>query len=190
MLASSAGQTVSQIVSRMMLESDNEHAEALHRLVGIKLGYGKTWSAAKSAQSARLSAEGLSSTALYDGSGLSRSDRLSGIQLAKLVANVFEPGNATPLALLRSSSGLPIAGQTGTLRASYGRFTASTSKCAVGRVHAKTGTLSDAVSLAGWTRGIDGRVKAFAFVINGKPTSMTLMRQNIDMLAATVTGCY
>ena len=107
-----------------------------------------------------------------------------------MVTNVFEPANATPLALLRSDSGLPIAGKTGTLRASYGRFTASTSKCAVGQVHAKTGTLSDAVALAGWTRGIDGQVKTFAFVINGKPTSMTLMRQNIDMLAATVTGCY
>ena len=57
-------------------------------------------------------------------------------------------------------------------------------------MHAKTGTLSDAVALVGWTRGIDGQVKAFAFVSNGKPTSMTLMRQNIDMLAATVTGCY
>jgi D-alanyl-D-alanine carboxypeptidase/D-alanyl-D-alanine-endopeptidase (penicillin-binding protein 4) len=57
-------------------------------------------------------------------------------------------------------------------------------------VHAKTGTLSDAVALAGWTKGADGRVKAFAFVINGTPTSMTSMRQNIDMLAATVTGCY
>ena len=106
------------------------------------------------------------------------------------MTNAFEPANATPLALLRSDSGLPIAGKTGTLRASYGRFTAATSKCAVGAVHAKTGTLSDAVALAGWTRGLDGQVKTFAFVINGKPTSTTLMRQNIDMLAATVTGCY
>jgi D-alanyl-D-alanine carboxypeptidase/D-alanyl-D-alanine-endopeptidase (penicillin-binding protein 4) len=106
------------------------------------------------------------------------------------VTNVFEPANATPLALLRSDSGMPIAGRTGALRASYGRFTASTSKCAVGKVHAKTGTLSDAVALSGWTRGTDGRVKAFAFVINGKPTSTTVMRQNVDMLAATVTGCY
>ena len=189
-LATSAGPTVSQIVSRMMLESDNEHAEALHRLVGIKLGYGKTWTAARSAQTARLRSEGLSATVLYDGSGLSRSDRLTGLQLARLVTNVFEPANATPFALLRSNAGLPISGQTGTLRASYLRFTASTSKCAVGKVHAKTGTLTDAVALSGWTLGTDGRVKAFAFVINGKPTSMTAMRQNIDMLAATVTGCY
>ncbi|GAB3442954.1 hypothetical protein GCM10027517_20730 [Phycicoccus ginsengisoli] len=49
-LASSAGLTVGQIVSTMMLDSDNEHAEALHRLVGIQLGYGNTWSAARSAR--------------------------------------------------------------------------------------------------------------------------------------------
>jgi D-alanyl-D-alanine carboxypeptidase/D-alanyl-D-alanine-endopeptidase (penicillin-binding protein 4) len=186
-LATSAGQTVSQIVTRMMLASDNEHAEALHRLVGVKLGYGKTWSAARSAQQKRLAAEGLSANALYDGSGLSRSDRLTGLQLARLVTNVFEPANATPLQLLRTGSALPRSGQTGTLS---GRFTASTSKCAVGKVYAKTGTLRDAVSLSGWTVGKDGRVKAFAFEINGNPTSITTMRQNIDMLAATVNGCY
>ncbi len=80
LLASSAGLTVNEIVSRMMLESDNEHAEALHRLVGIKLGYGSTWTAATAAQTARLHSEGLTATALYDGSGLSRSDRLTGLQ--------------------------------------------------------------------------------------------------------------
>lgn len=189
-LASSAGQTVSQIVSRMLVESDNEHAEALHRLVAIRMGVGKTWTAARTAQSRGVAAEGLTATALYDGSGLSRSDRLSGLQLARIVSNAFEPANKTPMVLLRSSYGLAVSGQTGTLRASWGRFTASTSKCAVGKVYAKTGTLSDAVSLAGWTVGKDGRVKAFAFVINGKPTSTTMQRQNIDMLAATVNGCY
>jgi D-alanyl-D-alanine carboxypeptidase/D-alanyl-D-alanine-endopeptidase (penicillin-binding protein 4) len=189
-LASSAGQTVSQIVSRMLVESDNEHAEALHRLVGIKKGVGNTWAAARTAQSRQLAAEGLTATALYDGSGLSRSDRLSGLQLAQVVANAFEPANQTALATLRSPSGLAVAGQTGTLKASWDRFTSSTSKCAAGKVYAKTGTLSDAVSLAGWTRGTDGRVKAFAFVINGKPTSTTVQRQNIDMLAATVNGCF
>ena len=190
LLASSAGQTVGQIVTRMLVESDNEHAEAMHRLVAVQTGVGNTWSAGRTAQSRRVAAEGLTITALYDGSGLSRSDRLSGLQLARIVTNPFEPANETRLGLLRSKSALAIAGQTGTLRASWGRFTTSGSKCAVGKVFAKTGTLTDAVSLAGWTVGTDGRVKAFAFVINGKPTSITVQRQNIDMLAATVNGCY
>jgi len=59
----------------------------------------------------------------------------------------------------------------------------------VGKVWAKTGTLSDVVALAGFTKGADGRLKAFAFLVNGKDSS-TSLKQNIDMLAATVNGCY
>jgi serine-type D-Ala-D-Ala carboxypeptidase/endopeptidase (penicillin-binding protein 4) len=188
LLAASAGQTVNQIVSTMMLNSDNQYAEALHRLVAIQTGYGSSWSAAQTAQKRQLARQGLQATALFDGSGLSRADRLTGLQLARIVANVFEPGNSTSLALLRSNAGLPISGRTGTLQAAYGRFTTAASRCAVGKVHAKTGTLSDAVSLAGWTIGTDGRVKTFAFVVNGLPATLAL-RQSVDMLAATVVGC-
>jgi serine-type D-Ala-D-Ala carboxypeptidase/endopeptidase (penicillin-binding protein 4) len=189
LLASSAGVTLASTISHMMLTSDNEHAEALHRLVAIRTGYGSTWSAARSAQARLLAGQGLRATALYDGSGLSRSDRLTGIQLASTVANAFEPGNSTRLALLRSNAGLPIAGRTGTLQAAYGRFTSAASKCAVGKVHAKTGSLGDVVSLAGWTVGRDGRVKTFAFVVNGRNATLAL-KQSVDMLAATVNGCY
>ena len=188
-IATSAGLTVGQIVTPMLLSSDNEHAEALHRLVAIKAGYGNTWDASRTAQTALLQKEGLSATALYDGSGLSRSGRLSGLQLARIVANAFEPGNATQLALLRSDTGLPISGRTGTLTSSMGRFTTPQSKCAVGLVHAKTGTLNDAVALSGWTVGADGQVKTFAFVVNGRSATLAL-KQGLDMLAATVTGCY
>ncbi len=189
LLASSAGVTLGTSISHMMLTSDNEHAEALHRLVGIRMGYGNTWSAARAAQTKGLANQGLTATALYDGSGLSRSDRLTGVQLARVVANAFEPGNRTRLALLRSNAGLPVSGRTGTLQAAYGRFTTAASRCAVGKVHAKTGTLGDAVALAGWTVGKDGRVKTFAFVVNGRPATLALM-QGVDMLAATVNGCY
>jgi D-alanyl-D-alanine carboxypeptidase/D-alanyl-D-alanine-endopeptidase (penicillin-binding protein 4) len=113
---------------------------------------------------------------------------VTGLQLARIVTNVFEPGNATSLQLLRTNAGLPVSGRTGTLQAAYGRFTAATSRCAVGKVHAKTGTLSDAVSLSGWTVGADGRVKAFAFIVNGRPATLAL-KQSVDMLAATVVGC-
>ena len=112
-LASSAGVTLGSTISHMMLTSDNEHAEALHRLVGIRSGYGNTWSAARAAQQKGLAAQGLSATALYDGSGLSRSDRLTGVQLARVVANAFEPANSTRLALLRSNAGLPVVGPDG-----------------------------------------------------------------------------
>ena len=188
-LASSAGRTMNSIIATMMNWSDNEYAEALHRLVAIRTGYGNTWSAARSAQTAQLTKQGLKANALYDGSGLSRSDRLTADQLARLVTNAFEPANVKPLVMLRSNAGLPISGKTGTLSTSYKRFVTASSKCAVGKVHAKTGTLSDAVSLTGFTTGADGRLKAFSFVVNGK-SSTTTLKQNLDMLAATVVGCY
>ena len=185
-IASSQGATLSTMVSRMLLNSDNEIAEALHKIVGYKLGYGTSWSGARSAQAKQLAAQGLKATALYDGSGLSRADRLSALQLTRVVDRALDARYSDRLWPLQSAQAMPTAGRTGTLK--Y-RFTTTASKCAVGKVWAKTGSLSDVVSLAGFTKGTDGRVKVFAFVVNGK-SSTTTLKQNVDMLAATVNGCY
>ncbi len=90
---------------------------------------------------------------------------------------------------MRNAQGMPTAGRTGTLSASYDRFTTYRSRCAVGAVWAKTGTLKDVVSLAGYTYGTDGRLKVFAFLVNGR-SSTTTLKQDLDMLAASVNGCY
>jgi serine-type D-Ala-D-Ala carboxypeptidase/endopeptidase (penicillin-binding protein 4) len=180
------GQPVSTMVSRMLLNSDNEIAEALHKKVGIALGHGATWAGARRAQAKALSTQRLTSGTLYDGSGLSRSDRLTPLQLTRILDRGLDPALQTRLWPLQSAAAMPTAGRTGTLK--Y-RFTTTQSRCAVGRLWAKTGTLSDVVSLAGFTKGADGRLKAFAFIVNGKSSSATL-KNNIDMLGATVTGCY
>jgi serine-type D-Ala-D-Ala carboxypeptidase/endopeptidase (penicillin-binding protein 4) len=183
-IASTTGSPLSSIVGSMLLNSDNEIAEALHKLVGRQLGYGASWSGARTAQAKQLATQGLSSGTLYDGSGLSRADRITAVQLARIVDRGIDAGTQATLWPLKS--GLPTAGRTGTLAS---RFATTASKCAVGKVFAKTGTLGDVVTLAGWTTGADGRVKTFAFLVNGK-TSSTTLKQNIDMLAATVNGCY
>ncbi len=100
------------------------------------------------------------------------------------MANVFAPGQ-DDLAVLRTD-GLPVAGRTGTLKH---RFAGAPVSCAVGKVAAKTGSLSDASSLAGYTVGTDGRLKAFAFVVNYRHVD-SLLRRHLDALAATVNGCY
>jgi D-alanyl-D-alanine carboxypeptidase/D-alanyl-D-alanine-endopeptidase (penicillin-binding protein 4) len=188
-VASVQGDRLDAIVRQMMLVSDNDHAEALHRLVAVGTGRPATWAGAALAQRSMLARDGitLSSSALRDGSGLSRADRLTSTQLAFVVDNILEP-EQTDLAILRDG-GLPVAGRTGTLRASLGRFSSGPARCAAGKVVAKTGSLSDAVTLAGYTRGADGRLKAFAFVVNFVPANRTI-RQRVDLLAATVNGCY
>lgn len=186
-LASSDGATMTDIVGRMLLVSDNEIAEALHKLVGRSAGGDATWTGARAAQTRVLQQAGLSVGAMYDGSGLSRSDRISSQQLATVMDRAVDSSHAE-LAPMRSSRSLPIAGRTGTLAAKYDRFTSSASRCAAGKVWAKTGTLSDVASLAGYTRDPDGRIKVFAFIVNGR-TSSTALKQGLDLLAATVNGC-
>lgn len=189
LLARVRGDRLSAIVTRMLLASDNDHAEALHRLAAVATGRPATWAGAEQATRVALAGEGitLSRNALRDGSGLSRADRLSAVQLARVADNALEAGQPE-LAPLREGA-LPLAGRTGTLWAGYGRFSTTPSRCAAGQVVAKTGTLRDVVALAGWTRARDGRVKAFAFVING-PTATRTLKQRVDGFAATVNGCY
>jgi D-alanyl-D-alanine carboxypeptidase/D-alanyl-D-alanine-endopeptidase (penicillin-binding protein 4) len=188
LLASVKGDDLRSIVTRMLLVSDNDHAEAVHRLVAVAQRHGGTWVGGRTAQRTVLASEGVRLPAgrLWDGSGLSRSDRLTSRELARVVVNAFET-DQPELALLRED-GLPLAGRTGTLGPSSRRFVTRDSACARGKVHAKTGTLGDAAALAGWTTGADGRLKAFAFVVNGKRADLVLKRK-LDALAATVTGC-
>ena len=182
LVADVRGDRLDAIVARMLLTSDNDHAEALHRLVALGVGAPPTWAGSAAAQRSVLAGQGVTvgPRQLYDGSGLSRGDRLSAAQLVTLVTHVLGSSADFPL---------PVSGVSGTLRASLGRFKTAPSACAVGRVHAKTGSLDDAVALAGWTTDADGFVKAFAFVVNGRGDSLTLKRR-VDTLAATVTGCY
>ncbi|GAB3598559.1 D-alanyl-D-alanine carboxypeptidase/D-alanyl-D-alanine-endopeptidase [Angustibacter peucedani] len=183
------GDRLDDILTRMLLRSDNDHAEALHRMNARAKGWSTSWTGARAAQKTLIAREGVSlgTGALYDGSGLSRSDKLSAVTLARVVTHLFDT-SGTDFAIMRHGA-LPVAGRTGTLAASTGRYTTSPSKCAAGLVTAKTGTLDDAVALAGYTRAADGRLKAFAFLVGGKGDSLTLKRR-VDNLAATVNGCY
>lgn len=186
--AASKGATVATQISGMLLSSDNEIAEGLHKLVGVARGNGATWSGARVAQYNALVAQGLTVTKDYDGSGLSRADRVSPAQLALILARAQDPTQAD-LWPLRSASAMPTAGRTGTLSASYGRFSTAPTSCAAGRLWAKTGTLNDVVALAGYTTATDGKRKVFAFLVNGVSSTLTLKR-SVDAMAATVVGCY
>ena len=185
LIAKVSSYTVAGMVRRMVLTSDNDVAEILLRRTSYQLGNGTGWSGAAASQTEAAERQGLGIGALYDGSGLSRADRLSSQQVADLLRTAVT-GSNPKLTTLRSKNVLPTAGRTGTLK--Y-RFTSSASDCAVGKVWAKTGSLKDVTALSGYTVGTDGRTKIFSFIVNGKSSSTTL-RNNLDMLAATVNGCY
>ncbi|GMA87591.1 hypothetical protein GCM10025868_28410 [Angustibacter aerolatus] len=176
LLGSVAGDTLGTIVSQMLLTSDNDHAEALNRLVSLRYGTGTTWTRSRIAQRAVLAREG---TEIDAGQPVRRQRpvaRRPALGAAGSRGSSTRPGPAPSLSLLRGAA-LPTSGRTGTLQARYGRFDTKPSKCAAGKVHAKTGTLGDAVALAGWTTGTDGRRKAFAFLVNGRGDGLALKRK-------------
>ncbi|MEO7979670.1 MAG: D-alanyl-D-alanine carboxypeptidase/D-alanyl-D-alanine-endopeptidase [Sporichthyaceae bacterium] len=187
-LAESQGTDLASIVRRMMQDSDNDIAEGLHRLVALQLGYPATWTGAQLAQKDMLARLGITlTTAVYDGSGLSRRDRLTPATLVSALSLALDP--ARPELLGLQSGAFAVAGVSGTLAPNFRRYVTNPTRCAAGLIQAKTGSLSGVISLSGYARGADGQVKVFSFLLNHVPATLTT-RRGVDRLATTVTGCW
>ena len=131
----------------------------------------------------------LAGVRIVDGSGLSLEGRLTAPALTSALNRALSPDHPE-LAGLREW--LPVAGRTGTLKASYKRFDSTPSRCAAGLIQAKTGTVADAIGLAGYAIGADGATKIFVSLVNSRPTrySRVTTRRAIDRTASSVTGCW
>lgn len=192
-IAQTAGHSVADAVAVMLSRSESTVAEVLHRQVAVASGLPATWEGARRATTQALFGLGLDTTGqrLVDGSGLSRADRLTPWFLARLlqVARIEQPERFR--AMFRPSA-MPVAGRTGTLGTRFGRYASSPSRCAVGRVQAKTGTIPRTIALSGIARTVDGRLRVFSMIVNHRPLRVSELstRQALDGLAATVTGCW
>ncbi len=85
-------------------------------------------------------------------------------------------------ALWPVTSGLPIAGVTGTLAE---RFDTTGTAPGRGVVRAKTGTLTGVVSLAGVVRDRSGRLLVFGFVADRSPGPLLDAQAALDRAAAS-----
>jgi D-alanyl-D-alanine carboxypeptidase/D-alanyl-D-alanine-endopeptidase (penicillin-binding protein 4) len=134
-----------QILGVVLRASDDTAMELMTKELGFKeRGVGST-AAGTAAIRADLAADGLPLHGFVnaDGSGLSRSDRVT---CALLVALLERAG---PNGLLVKD--LPVAARSGTL---VGELNGTT---AAGRVYAKTGTLDDVKALSGWVEPLKGQ---------------------------------
>ncbi len=181
--------TVSDALWPMLHYSDNTIAEVMIRHVAKGRGTSTTTWGSAAAVRAELAGLGVPvrSMRTADGSGLSRANRISTRTLVAITRAAMNPQRPDLAAGFRTAA-FPLAGVNGTLEK---RFAARGSRCAAGRVMAKTGTLSDVVALSGITSSTDGRLRAFAILVNNKPSwaSTTATRDSVDRLAAAVTGC-
>ena len=191
-LAMVRGYTLQSAVRKMLLYSDNNIAETLARNSALATGLPASWDGWHLVAHRQLRAAGVSMTglAIRDGSGLSRSDRLTTRALTQ-VLRIVHTSTDPNLALIEPS--LPIAGRTGTLSAKGGRFGTRPTACAAGKVFAKTGSIANVYSLSGYAIGNDGRERTFSLIANGvseRYFTPAQIREALDGLAATITGCY
>jgi serine-type D-Ala-D-Ala carboxypeptidase/endopeptidase (penicillin-binding protein 4) len=165
--------TLAEIARPLLKESINIYGEAFMRLNAEK-GVFPTNDAALEGLRRRLTAWGLAegSYQLVDGSGLSRRDAISPDALMAVLERMSDSSGASPFV-----AALPIAGVDGSL-ASRMKGTA-----AEGNVRAKTGTMSNIRSLAGYVTARDGEHFAFVIVINNFEGTGAAANQAIDAIA-------
>lgn len=153
--------------------SNNFYAEML--LKGLGARFGSAGSTRAGAQASKRFARSLrSGVRQIDGSGLTRSNRASPAQVARLLAGMRKTSVADEFA-----NSLPVAGREGTV-AYRMRGTA-----AYGRCRTKTGTLSGVSALSGYCFNRSGKVMAFS-ILHNRVRSLSEAHRQQDRMAALI----
>ncbi len=184
-LASVKSAPLAEIVQHILLVSDNEGAEVLARQTALATGRPGSFAGGAAAVRATLRDLGVdvSHARTFDGSGLSRQDRVEPETLLEVLAVASSDRHPRLRAVV---DGLPVAGFTGSLAYRFDR----TGRVALGRVRAKTGTLTGVNAYAGTVTSRDGVVMAFVAISDRTPAGRTLdARARIDDIAAALASC-
>ncbi|MEV4766945.1 D-alanyl-D-alanine carboxypeptidase/D-alanyl-D-alanine-endopeptidase [Micromonospora chokoriensis] len=174
--------SLGELMTPFLKLSNNGHAEVLTKEVGRVLTGSGTWPAGMTAISEYVADTGMDTGRLRqrDGSGLSRRNLVPAAEFVDLLNAVrAEPWFETWYAAL------PIAGQPerfvgGTLRSRMAGTPAA------GNVHAKTGSLTGVSGLSGYVTSADGRLLAFAILLNNYLTASVKPLE--DQIAVALAG--
>ncbi len=177
-LAAIDSPALGEIVVTTNLDSNNIFAESLLRILGRQRSPGATDTAQAGALAVQeiLAKLGVDPKQLQiaDGSGLARRNRASALALVQTLQVMAKSADAQ---LYRRS--LPVAGVSGTLKT---RFRGTPAQ---GNVFAKTGTITGAVSLAGYITPPNHPPLTFGIIVNSG-ASASGIRSAIDELVITL----
>jgi D-alanyl-D-alanine carboxypeptidase/D-alanyl-D-alanine-endopeptidase (penicillin-binding protein 4) len=163
------------VMTRLMdVPSDDLFADLLTKQLGVLFGTGGTLSAGARVIGSTIASSYALHPTILDGSGLSRQDRSSPVEIVDLLREVWQ----TPVGDELSAS-LPTVGVNGTVQ-SVGLKTAAVRRCV-----AKTGTLNGVTNLAGYCHCRAGQTLAFGILIDGPPnwTATTIESRMIGAIA-------
>jgi D-alanyl-D-alanine carboxypeptidase/D-alanyl-D-alanine-endopeptidase (penicillin-binding protein 4) len=156
LLATVSSPSMAQMVRLMDVPSDDLFAELFAKQLGVLFGSGGTISAGAHVISQAIAANYGLHPKILDGSGLSRNDRTSPLDIVDLLRELWGTQTGRELA-----AALPTVGREGTVQG-IGVKTPAAGNCI-----AKTGTLDDVTNLAGYCRARDHRMLAFGIFIDG-----------------------
>lgn len=184
-VASVTSPPLDQVVQWVVAVSDNEGAEVLARQVGLADADEGSFEVGSRAVLDVLTDLGVETTGdvLHDGSGLSRNNEVTAttlLEVVRLAASDEHPR------LRAAVDGLPVAGFSGSLAR---RFDVGADP-GLGRVRAKTGTLTGVHSLAGLVTGADGVPMVFVIAADDVDVVDTLgARAALDQFGAALAAC-
>jgi len=165
--------TLAEIAQPMLKNSINLYGEAVLRLNAAKSVF-PTNDAALEGLRVRMRAWGIPDDAwqIIDGSGLSRRNAIAPEALVAILQRMYDPSGTSPW-----MTALPVAGRDGSLA---GRMAGTPAE---GNVRAKTGTMSNIRTLAGYVRTRDGEHLAFAIMADNFEGSGAAATDAIDRIA-------
>lgn len=170
---------LSDVATYVLQTSDNTAAEALARHVARKRGAGVSFAESGQTIGAVLKDLGVATNGLVlsDGSGMSKSSRVSARTIAQSLALAAGNEHTSTRTVV---TGLPVAGVQGTLAERFGA-----QPHAKGVARAKTGTLSGVTALAGVVRTSQGRLLTYAILADQVPNTAS-GRKTSDQIVGTL----
>lgn len=180
-VASVQSAPLSAVATYLLTVSDNTVSEQLARNLAIAVGQPATPSGEAAAIVAQLADLGVDTAglALYDGAGFSTRNRIAPLQLTSTLVLARSAENTRDLL-----DYLPLAGLEGTVGDRY-----SPSDAAAGFVRAKTGSLTGVTALTGVVTTADGRLLAFATLLDGMPQGQPRPKAAVDEFVTALADC-
>ena len=164
--------TLSEIVYYTNQHSDNGLAEALLRTVGFQKLGDQTSDSGRTVVTSHLRdiAFDVENLSFMDGSGLSRSNKVTPISQVKYLTSLMSQKYYKTY-----FESLPIAGQSGTLKRMFNGY-------GNGQIFAKTGTLNKVKTLAGYMKTNSGKTLVFSLLINNYAGSVDQVKNRMEKI--------
>jgi serine-type D-Ala-D-Ala carboxypeptidase/endopeptidase (penicillin-binding protein 4) len=166
--------TLDKIVSQINKRSNNHFAEQVYLTVAKERKGEGSWDKGAEAMKDFVSSIGIDpqKMAVYDGSGLSRMDLVTPMQITTLLRYMYQRKNL--FAALYPS--LSVVGVDGTMS------TRLRDTRAQGNVRAKTGFLTGVRTISGYLSTADGEMLAFSMLANNYTTPVSLVNNLQDLV--------